>query len=146
MNNPQITLGQILAAQSVDVRTEHRRYSSDNEEAAAWHGLMATGGHVVNLLLVHAPGTVADMTPHDARVYWVQEHQGQACLCSGGASDGPNAPLDDVRLLEDIEGLSADELLQITNMLGSWLARPVFKQLGREVLEAEFRSAYGTSA
>ena len=146
MKNTQVTLGQILTAQSVGVRTEHRRYSADSTESAAWHGLMEAGGHVVNLLLVHAPGTVADLTAHDARVYWVQEHQGQACLCSGGISDVVKPPLDDVRLLEDIEGLSADELLQITNMLGSWLARPVFKQLGREVLEAEFRSAYGTSA
>lgn len=145
MNSEQNTLGQILAAKSVAIQTDFRVYSADQDESSAWHQLIAAGMRVAHQLATQAPGTVADLTAIDSRVYWVQEHKGQAALCSGCPSDESNSPMDDVRLLEDIEGLSADELKAIAVGFDKWLSRPVVRHLGHEILDAEFQAAYGAS-
>lgn len=144
MNSKQNTLGQILAAKSVAIQPEHRVYSADRDESNAWHQLMMAGVRVAHVLMDHIPGTVADLTAVDSRVYWVQEYQGRACLCSGSITDA-DEPKDDVRRLEDIEGLSATELKEIADNLDKWLSCPIFWHLGQEVLDTEFQAVYGTS-
>jgi hypothetical protein len=144
MNIQQNTLGQILAAKSVAIQTEFRTYSADADESTAWLQLMAAGVRVAHALMEHIPGIVADLTAVDSRVYWVQEHQGRACLCSGSITKEDD-PRDDVRLLEDIEGLSATELQEIAHNLEKWLSSPVFWHLGKEILDTEFRDVYGAS-
>lgn len=144
MNIQQNTLGQILAAKSVAIQTEFRTYSADADESTAWLQLMAAGVRVAHALTEHIPGIVADLTAVDSRVYWVQEHQGRACLCSGSITKEDD-PRDDVRLLEDIEGLSATELQEIALNLEKWLSSPVFWHLGKEILDTEFRDVYGAS-
>lgn len=99
---------------------------------------------VAHALTEQIPGIVADLTAIDSRVYWVQEHQGRACLCSGSISKDDD-PRDDVRLLEDIEGLSATELQEIAHNLDKWLSSPVFWHLGTEILDTAFRDVYGAS-
>ncbi len=144
MNIQQNTLGQILAAKSVAIQTEFRKYSADQDESTAWHELMTAGVRVAHVLWNHVPGTVADLTAIDSRVYWVQEYQGRACLCSGSISDD-DKPKDDVRRLEDIEGLSATELKEIADNLDKWVSSPVCWYLGKEILDTELQAVYGAS-
>ena len=144
MNIQQNTLGRILAEKSVAIQTEFRTYSADAGESTAWRQLMAAGVRVAHALTEHIPGVVANLTAVDSRVYWVQEYQGRACLCSGSIIDA-DGPKDDVRRLEDIEGLSATELKDIADNLDKWLSSPVFRHLGKEILDAEFSAVYGAS-